>query len=87
MLGNIVGVPTLQGRISGPRTLTGYITYGIRTGAEKYDGDYVVIPKAHNATILATEGKLMEDDVTVTEIPYWETSNTNGVTAYIANEV
>lgn len=53
-----------------------------------YEGPYEVTPKAHEETILATKHKAMTDDVTVLEIPYWETSNLfDGKTAYIANEV
>ena len=52
-----------------------------------YTGDYVVTPRAHDQTVLPTKRKQMLDDVTVLEVPYWETSNESGVTAYIAQEV
>ena len=53
-----------------------------------YDGDYVVIPQADDAVVLETQSKLMTDDVTVTKIPYWETSNlSGGNTVFIASEV
>lgn len=55
--------------------------------ADVYDGDYVVTPQAHEEQILPTEGKMMEDDVTVLRVPYFETSNIFGKTAYIASEV
>ena len=55
---------------------------------DKFDGDYIVTPKAHSQTVLGTKGKLMESDVTVIKIPYYETSNSiGGNTIYIANEV
>lgn len=55
--------------------------------ADVYEGDYTVVPKAHEETVLETEGLLMADDVTVLQVPYYETSNTSGYTAYIASEV
>lgn len=52
-----------------------------------YEGEYVVVPKAHESTILETRDKTMTDDVTVTKVPYYETSNLTGETVYIAAEV
>lgn len=53
-----------------------------------YEGDYVVIPQADSAVVLETQAKLMTEDVTVTKIPYWETSNlSGGNTVFIASEV
>ena len=50
-----------------------------RTGDyDIYDGEYVVTPKAWEEVILETQGYLMRDDVTVLEIPYFETSNLSG---------
>lgn len=43
-----------------------------------YDGEYVVTPKAWEEVVLETQGYLMRDDVTVLEIPYYETSNLSG---------
>lgn len=56
-------------------------------GGIPYEGEYIVTPKAFEETILETRNKLMADDVTVLEIPYWETSNPDGKTVYIAGEV
>lgn len=56
------------------------------TGAP-YEGEYIVTPKAHAAQVLPTKEKYMLDDVTVLKVPYFETHNDNGLTAYIANEV
>lgn len=52
-----------------------------------YDGEYEVIPKAFQDTTLETSGKVLTQNVHVTEIPYWETSNPTGETVYIGNEV
>ena len=58
-----------------------------QVGGHSYSGAYTVTPKAHEQTVLPTTGLLMLDDVTVVEIPYYETSNVSGSTVYIANEV
>ena len=54
---------------------------------EIYDGPYEVIPKV-NSQALSTAGKMMNDDVTVLEVPYYEVSNQfGGNTVYIAKEL
>lgn len=52
-----------------------------------YEGPYEVIPRAEGAVILPTADKHMLDDVTVRKIPFYQTSNPYGDTAYIASEV
>ena len=56
-------------------------------GAEAYDGTYEVIPKARQSQTLETKNKLMEEDVFIFEVPYFQTSNEHGDTVYIASEV
>lgn len=53
---------------------------------DPYPGPYIVIPKAWQDQTLATNGKNMEDDVMVTEVPYVEVSNVYGTTVSIATE-
>ena len=64
------------------------ITLRIKTGGEPkrdyYEGPYVVVPQVIEQT-LETAEKIMQDDVTVTEIPYAETSNPHGTTVTIAS--
>ena len=57
------------------------------TGGEMYNGEYTVTPSAHNNIVLETKHKTMRDDVTVLEIPYYETSNILGTTVYIADQI
>lgn len=53
-----------------------------------YEGPYTVVPSAHNEIILSTKDHYMERDVTVFQIPYYETFNlSDGYTAYIGGEV
>lgn len=56
-------------------------------GGEPYTGELIVTPKAHEEQRLATANKVMPGDVVVLEVPYYETHNENGLTAYIASEV
>ena len=56
-------------------------------GGDPYEGPYIVVPKIVDQT-LETKDKLMEDDVLVREIPYYETSNIqNGITVFIADNL
>lgn len=48
------------------------------TSHEHYEGTYIVTPKAFEEQTLSTTGFLMDDDVTVLEIPYHITSNPSG---------
>lgn len=52
----------------------------------EYAGPVTVTPRAYNEVVLATNGKLMTNDVTVHRVPYFETSNDSGETVYIAAE-
>ena len=52
-------------------------------GGAHYEGVYEVTPLADFEVVLPTTGLVMEGDVTVNKIPYYETSNTSGITVYI----
>lgn len=52
---------------------------------DRYPGPYEVLPQAWTDVVLPTQFKVMEDDVTVYEIPYAETSNIYGTTVVIAS--
>ena len=55
--------------------------------APSYEGEYEVIPKITEQT-LPTAQRLLEEDVHIKEIPYFEVSNNSGGnTVYIGNEV
>jgi hypothetical protein len=51
-----------------------------------YKEGYEVIPHV-DSQVLNTAQKLMTDNVTVREIPYFETSNPDGTTVYIASTI
>lgn len=81
LTGGLSGVPSISGEL----TETGLSVIGSLTSAEiiyedipAYDGSYDVTPLPGAETILETVGKRMTGDVTVGEIPYYETSNPQG---------
>ena len=93
---DIKSVETLSGSISADCTLTGTMSCaGGLTGkmsiSQEYDaytGDYKVVPQAFNEQVLPTAHKVLAENVIISKVPYWETSNvSNGITAYIAKEV
>lgn len=55
---------------------------------DPYEGAYEVTPKAWKEQILPTKNKIMDDDVTVFKVPYYETSNVHdGLTVFIAEDI
>ncbi|WP_289133333.1 hypothetical protein [uncultured Bacteroides sp.] len=84
--GKISGESVLKGTLSGIESLNGSIC--VTREYDTYSGDYKVVPKASGSQILNTANKVLKEDILVTGVPYWETSNeSNGTTAYIAKEV
>lgn len=56
-------------------------------GGDPYMGEYTVVPQM-DPQVLETAGKIMLDDVTVSEVPVFRVSNNSGgTTVYIAKEV
>ena len=90
--GQLSGTLTSVGRLSGSlagdhHKISGSLTIPNTPGLEVYGGPYEVTPKAWDAQILQTDGKLMTDDVTVFKVPYYETSNVfDGLTVFIAED-
>ena len=85
LIGRLAPVMEITGRLTDVQTISGYLTTPLVVPPDVYEGPYLVIPKAYESQILFTDGLLMEDDVTVTEIPYFESDNeANGRTVTIA---
>lgn len=51
--------------------------------SDTYEGPYSIRPLPDEAQVLNTKDKMMTDNLTVLEIPYWETSNIYGKTVII----
>ena len=84
LIGSLSPVAGLAGTLSPPHGLTGRLTIPRVLDAEYYPGEYGVTPQARSDVVLGTSGKLMTEDVTVLEIPYYETTNpAGGYTAII----
>lgn len=52
---------------------------------DMYSGELIITPKAHEEQTLECAHKTMPDNVTVLKVPYYETSNDDGTTVYIAS--
>lgn len=54
---------------------------------EHYSGAYEVTPRAYDAVVLETSGKVLDENVRVLKVPYHANNNLfGGKTAYIAEE-
>lgn len=76
---NIVGSLNSVGEIVGNLSLNG-------TEYTDYNGEYEITPQVESQ-ILQTRNKIMRNNMQINEIPYYETSNEYGKTAYIGSEV
>lgn len=83
--GNLSPIGTLIGTIESKHIITGSLSAPVAVEHEHYIGSYTVTPSAHTDIVLETANKLMDEDVNVLKIPYFETSNTSGYTVYIGN--
>ena len=83
ILFGVDGTVDLNNRVDGQSGIffTEYISDG-----DPYEGSYEVVPSVRSQT-LKTKLKLMMNDLTVKEIPYYETSNLQGITVYIADSL
>lgn len=82
--GTLTSIGLLHGTLVGDHhKIQGALTIPNTPGLELYGGPYEVTPRLY-AQSLDTDGKLMEDDVTVYEIPISRTTNpTGGLTVLI----
>lgn len=90
----IEGEVSLSSTIEGEMAMTSVIdgeidkVFFVDVSHPVYDGEYIVTPLVNSQVILDTNGKLMEDDVTVLKVPYLETANpSGGNTAYIGEHI
>lgn len=80
-----IGSGSLTGKLTSPVSLAGKVS--IANIYDVYEGTYNVVPKAFEELTLKTAQMLLEKDITIEKIPYWETGNdSNGKTVYIAEE-
>ena len=87
--GEVNSSSTLNGQVNLTQVISGEVGTFYNTSSEQhetYSGEYEVTPSTISSQILKTADKIMEDDVKVNKIPYWETSNEYGITIYIGND-
>ena len=77
LTGRLTETSSLRGSLSSASTLTGSLTVPSVVGSQPYTGVYEVTPAVYSQT-LETAGKRLAEDVTVLEIPFYETSNLSG---------
>ena len=82
----ISGVNSLNGSLSGVGSVPGTVSPKINRD-KYYTGTYEVTPKADVTQVLPTADKTLTDNITVNKVPFYETHNEHGTTAYIAMEV
>ena len=68
------------------KVLNGNITKPEVSTVPNYQGEYLIIPEPFNNKVLKTSGFKMTNNVTVSKIPYYQTSNETGYTVYIGGE-
>lgn len=86
---NVSSSPSVTFRFGQTDSLAVAVELGrpVYMGGEPYEGPYDVTPKV-TAQTLPTAKKLMQEDVSVRAIPYFDVSNpAGGNTIYIASEV
>lgn len=87
LTGQIVEHSDLTGSLASIGSLTGRLTSAYTTHMEAYEGSYEAVPKTVAQT-LDTKEKYMNDNVSITSIPYFDVSNnTGGSTVYIGTEI
>lgn len=77
--GNIVQTHSITGDISSALSIQGAISPGqLAPRFPIYDGIYEVTPLAQLDIVLDTANKILQNNVTVNKIPYFQTSNLSG---------
>ena len=78
---------SLSGKVSlSEASLSGVVSIPAAITVPFYEGEYVVTPKVESDSVLSTNGKQMQQDVTVLKIPQFEVSNESGGKTLIIGE-
>lgn len=88
--GSVSGKISDGGKMRGSISSAGTIGGAISAGAPRnvYSGVYKITPKTSEEVVLETAKKYLEQDITVSKVPFFQTSNeAGGATVYIGNEV
>ena len=82
LIGAVSNGGAIKGRLDTAGILVGSVGFPKCDYPLAYDGDYEVTPRSYEQ-YLDTDNKYMSNDVTIKQIPYYETSNEQGTTVYI----
>lgn len=87
MISTIHQEANLSGTVSiSEVSLSGVVTIPTIVSIPLYEGEYSVTPKVASDVALPTNGKQMQQDVTVLKIPQFEVSNESGGKTLIIGE-
>lgn len=78
IVGYLSPINKITGRLTLPQTLIGQLTTPQVIPPDVYEGEYIITPKAYELQTLETENKLLEGNVVVLEVPYFEVDNVDG---------
>ena len=59
---------TISGYVSNLQTVSGTVTVPVSETIPTYDGDYTISPSTDGPVVLATSGKKLDDDITVSQV-------------------
>ena len=77
----------LSGKVSiSEASLSGVVSIPAAITVPFYEAEYVVTPQVESDSVLSTNGKQMQQDVTVLKIPQFEVSNESGGKTLIIGE-
>lgn len=75
------------GIVSEKESVVGSLGISVSGVTEQYEGEYEVTPLVTHQT-LPTKKKVMKDNLTIKEIPFFDVSNNaGGTTVYIGEEI
>lgn len=85
--GKLSDKETIAGALRAKSSVTGTIALNMNGVTDRYTGEYEVTPLV-TSQVLGTKQKVMIDDLTIKEIPFFDVSNTSGgTTVYIGGDI
>lgn len=86
LVGVLTPKATIKGSLSVKPSIVGSLSIPKVVMPSPYGGPYEATPKVGEQVILPTSGHYLSQNVTVDEVPFWETSNVGGGITFIIGE-
>lgn len=86
IIGVLTPKATIIGSLSVKPSIVGSLSIPKVVMPSPYAGPYEAKPKVGEQVILPTSGHYLSQNVTVDEVPFWETSNVGGGITFIIGE-